>query len=447
MSGVEQQPGPAVRAAGDTVDASGPTPRRTYFPGLEGLRALAASAVVLHHSVTVAWPQYDGRPLAQVPFLAKVGHVSDGGVAVFFVLSGFLIYRPYVLAHLQGRLPLPARRFYWRRALRIVPAYWVALTFFWAIGQFSLGGPGTAWRYYAFAQIYSRSTVLGGIVPAWSLGTEMSFYLLVPAYAWALAALGRTIRRAAGPGRASAAEVPEDGRGPDAADGVDQEVDRRALVELVLGALLVASGYLARAAVSAADPSWRPLSFNWLLTNIDFFGAGMVVAVLSAWAAARSRAPRWSRTLGRSPELCWAAAVLLFVWFAVRIGPASFEVGYKGGYWQLRAATLTAISLLLLLPSVFGDQDRGPVRRVLRWGPVHWVGLVSYGLYLWHLPFLDRLTTQRNLVTGRPDWTGWVSGPIHLPTALLVAFGLGLTGAAASYYLVEQPLQRFKDRV
>src|SRR4051812_4045689 len=182
----EEAPVQAAEAVRASDDASPPTPRRVYFPGLEGLRAVAACAVVFHHSIAHAWPEYEAVPLHQVPIVARFGHVMDGGVAIFFVLSGFLIYRPFVTAHLSGRPQMPVKRFFWRRFLRIVPAYWVALTFFWAIGQYDLGGPGTAWRYYAFAQIYDRNTVLGGIVPAWSLNTEISFYLLIPLYAFAL---------------------------------------------------------------------------------------------------------------------------------------------------------------------------------------------------------------------------------------------------------------------
>ncbi len=388
---------------------------------------MAAGAVVFHHSVAHAWPQYDNVPLVQVPLLAKLAHVMDGGVAVFFVLSGFLIYRPFVAAHLAGRPQMPARRFYWRRLLRIVPAYWVALSFFWAIGQYHLGGPGQAWRYYAFAQIYDRNTVLGGIVPAWSLNTEISFYLLIPAYAWLL---GRLAQAWAARG-----------------EGEQGRVARRASVEGAAALMLFAAGYLARQVVSVADPGWRGLSFNWLLTNIDFFAAGMVVAVLSAWAVAQPDRLRWTGALGRSPGACWAAAAVVFTWFAWQIGPAGFATGYRGGYWQLRAAVLALVSLLLLVPAVFGDQDRGAVRRALRWGPVQWLGTVSYGLYLWHLPFLDRLDTHTNPITGVVEWKGWISGTIHLPAALLVAFGFGLACAAASHYVVERPLQRFKDRI
>ena len=55
------------------------------------------------------------------------------------MISGFLIYRPYVAAQLAARKPLRARAFFWRRLLRLVPAYWAALTFFWWLGNFDLG--------------------------------------------------------------------------------------------------------------------------------------------------------------------------------------------------------------------------------------------------------------------------------------------------------------------
>lgn len=91
----------------------------------------------------------------------------DGGVAVFFVLSGFLIYRPFALAR-QLRLPPPRLRlFWWRWLLRIVPAYWFALSFLWALGALDLGE--SWWRYFLLLQPYSSTTALGGLVQSWSL--------------------------------------------------------------------------------------------------------------------------------------------------------------------------------------------------------------------------------------------------------------------------------------
>ena len=167
-------------AAPGTADSARP---RVHFPCLEGLRALAALMVVAHHASSLAGS-------ARTPQLVRIpAEVMDGGVAVFFVLSGFLIYRPIAAAHQSGDVPAPWPGFLWRRLLRLVPAYWLALSFFWALGSFDLGADW--WRYYLFLQIYSRTTALGGLVQAWSLSTEVTFYLMIPL--WSI--LHRAVRR------------------------------------------------------------------------------------------------------------------------------------------------------------------------------------------------------------------------------------------------------------
>src|SRR5260370_42480308 len=86
---------------------------------LDGLRAAAAVAVVLTH---VAFQTGEVVRGAGGALLGRL----DAGVAVFFALSGFLLYRPYVAARWDGRPPPPVRRYALRRAARILPAYWLA---------------------------------------------------------------------------------------------------------------------------------------------------------------------------------------------------------------------------------------------------------------------------------------------------------------------------------
>src|SRR3954447_10575753 len=94
---------------------------RTRFPLMDSCRGLAALSVVAFH-VAVVGHLRDGT----------LGPLQDGlrgGVQVFFVLSGFLLYRPFVAARFEGR-EISLGRYGWSRFLRIVPAYWLALTFF-----------------------------------------------------------------------------------------------------------------------------------------------------------------------------------------------------------------------------------------------------------------------------------------------------------------------------
>lgn len=400
-----------AQTARDGTETTGPTPAQVHFGGFELLRAMAAVMVVVHHAASYAGPARSGR-------LHELAAVMDGGVAVFFVLSGFLIYRPFVAAHLAGRSAQHPAAFWWRRLLRIVPAYWVTLTFFWALGSFSLGAQW--WRYYLFLQIYSKTTVLGGVVQAWSLCTEMTFYLLVPVWA---SALGRLA-------------------------GFGRSVTVRASAHLGgCGALWLAA-VASRWGVERWAPSYRGLAFTWLPTNLDLFATGMALAVVSAWAIhdapLRTRLDR----LAQRVEPWWLAAGALFVWYAYRIGaPSGFEGGYTGWFWHRRQLVLGLFTLLLLVPAVFGDQARGWARRAWSWRPLVWVGGVSYGLYLWHFDWMKRSIQGSN---GLASWPGWVRTPpgdSSFVWLLAVGLGAGLLFAAVSWYLLEQPLQRYKRAV
>jgi peptidoglycan/LPS O-acetylase OafA/YrhL len=398
-----------TEAAREDTEATGPAAAGVHFAGFELLRAIAAAMVVVHHADSLAGAANAGR-------LHTLAAVGDAGVSVFFVLSGFLIYRPFVAAHATDRSAQHPLAFWWRRLLRIVPAYWLVLTFFWALGSFSLGSDW--WRFYLFLQIYSPETALGGVVQAWSLCTEMTFYLLVPGWA---ALVGWTLRRA--------------GRGP--TPGAH-----------VLGAgVLWLGGFASRLAIEAWWPSRRGLSFNWLPTNLDLFATGMALAALSVWAAQH---PRRADAIGRAAAPAgawWAAAAVLYAWYAYRVGPApSFAVGYEGWFWHRRQLVLAAFTVLLLVPAVFGPQDRGLVRRVWSWRPLAWVGTVSYGLYLWHFDWMKRSIAAYDGFGGL-RWRGWAMtapGDSSLWLLLAVGMGVGLLFAAASWYLLEQPLQRYK---
>ncbi|MER3453225.1 MAG: acyltransferase, partial [Acidimicrobiia bacterium] len=118
----------------------------------------------------------------------------DIGVSLFFLISGFLLYRPFAAGHLAGTGGMPLGRYLRRRWLRIVPAYWVALTFvLFVFRQKPHHGLGDLAIYYGFAQIYSQNHVRGGIQQAWTLNTEESFYLALPLYAAAVRRAGRRV--------------------------------------------------------------------------------------------------------------------------------------------------------------------------------------------------------------------------------------------------------------
>ena len=158
--------------------------RANRLPLVDSLRAIAALSVLLTHTAVAAG--VSGNPNSALsPYAQRL----DVGVVIFFLISGLLLYRPFVLARLSDRRAPATGPYAWRRFLRIVPAYWVALTIgaLWVgtsalqYGVFTAHG---APLYYLLAQTYSPHTLSGGLVQAWTLTIEVAFYAFLPVYAW-----------------------------------------------------------------------------------------------------------------------------------------------------------------------------------------------------------------------------------------------------------------------
>lgn len=327
-------------------------------------------------------------------------HLSVG-VSVFFVLSGFLLFRPFVVAHLTDTDRPRFAPYLARRLVRIYPAYWVALTIStWVVGL-NLGDWWGHLRFYALIQIYWGDTVLGGIIQAWSLATEVSFYLFLPL--WVLVVSRR--------------------RGT---------VEQRIRTHYLALAVLYATGLVVRAALRAGD---HKVGYGTLAANCDLFALGMGLAVASAAASVRRREPGGlMRTVADQPGVAWLAAGFCYLAVVTLRFPYGFDPPTVAQE-VLREVMFGAIAFLLVAPGVFGAQDQGVVRRVLRWRPLVAAGVVSYGVYLWHL------TVQLKL-----DEPG---SPIAPPTLLsLVVWSLPITLviATASWFVVERPLLRWVRR-
>jgi Acyltransferase family len=164
-------------------------PRLGRLTGVEGLRAVAASSIVVFHVWKYSSPS--GREV-DLGYLSRFAlpHLPTG-VTLFFTLSGYLLYRP-IAASLLATGQVPGVRSYLRnRALRILPAYWVVLTAVAVIlpaallrlssSELALGRladqPGILLSNALFLQNYIPASLETGIGPAWSLAVEVVFYL------------------------------------------------------------------------------------------------------------------------------------------------------------------------------------------------------------------------------------------------------------------------------
>ena len=382
--------------------STAPMPPRSRLTAFDGLRAVAALSVLAYH---VGLAEGLSRRGMMAPFIAEL----KAGVAVFFVISGCLLYLPYARALCTGG-PLPDWRGYaHRRALRILPGYWVALTIL-ALGPLaaSVITPNW-WRYYALAQIYNSDTVMGGLGVAWSLCVEVSFYAMLPLLAIAVARLARAQRRTT-------------------AVGV------QAAVLALLAICSVAIRFVLAGSVAAPIPHSGFVTATALTGFLDWFAAGMGLALLTSVWESGGRRLWWVAQLAARSTTCWALALAAFTAGALA----------QGGDLFLPLAGLTAHlaaglgALLIVLPAVAPDQADAPagVLRILRHPLALWLGAVSYGIYLWHVPLLQAIHGPLAGVPAHPADLMSAVGLLVLVTAGAIVLG------AASWYLVEQPARR-----
>lgn len=315
------------------------------------MRALAAASIVVYH----VWLYgADG----QAPFGTDLGIFNKpianlrAGVTLFFVLSGFLLFRPYVAAALRGTVGPSARSYFRNRALRILPAYWVILCVVTLMFERQLWQePQELVANLFLAQNYvpSYTEVLGpGIVPAWSLAIEVIFYLAVPLLGGA--AIYLATRKLVG--RVAAAFAP-------------------VLFMIVLG---IVSKVLLYQMPDDLQKVWS-LGF---FTHADWFAAGMALAVLRVlWEDDVFSLPRgW--------QLIAAVGALGF-------GALGMKLYYGGPLSHLEYQSIMAIGCGLILALVVLAEPGNGLVRFLSWKPIAVTGLASYSLFLWHDPLLRGL--------------------------------------------------------
>ena len=347
------------------------------FPLFDSLRGIAALLILIIHSA--GFSLLAGEESLTADFVNQLAIA----VVIFFVVSGFLLYRPFALARAEGR-PVPSLLAYgWRRVLRVVPAYWLALT---AVVLIVAGPaetlPTGATRdidyvtYFLFGQIYRDFPLqdFPAFPQAWSVCVEVSYYVALPLIVLAARAL---------PARTPRAWFTS---------------ELVLLGALFFGSLAFRAFVLPRPPPGASSTA-RCGSARRCRRAIDALAAGMLLAVLSvAW---RDRElPRWIAWIDRFPGIAWAIALAAYVAVSTLLG--------LHGFMFLTPADDVAQHLLfvigataLVAPAVFGDQSRGLVRRFLATRALLFVGTVSYGFYLYQFPGAVRAARAR--VRGRRE--------------------------------------------
>jgi peptidoglycan/LPS O-acetylase OafA/YrhL len=363
---------------------------RHYLPGMDGLRALAAIGVFCVHlnqilDVDVYWGVFD------LGLLMGNGEV---GVALFFVLSGFLLSRPFIV-HLRDGGPRPSLRRYWlHRIVRILPAYYLCLLLLvWLGGTWQAPeGRLDLLLHLLFVFNLAEFSILSIKPVFWTLAVEMQFYLLLPLVL----------------------------------------VLRRQLISWLL--VIAGASYLVHAGLNQWF-EWRiPWPWSdwqlWLrphgaVLNHSLFGH-LPHFILGIGAAALADRPSLRNLTPRGAGALWAL-VMFALLLLLGTGWAD-RVALPYGPYHLPGVPLLLSALVLLTPLA------GAVTQVLEYHPVRYLGRISYGIYLYHLPVMWLVDRQMML-------RGW-DAQMYSWQFSLAALSLSLAAASLSYFVVERPVQR-----
>jgi acetyltransferase len=359
---------------------------------LDALRAVAALSVLVAHAYLLSGPTGADE--------LKRSLVLSSGVWLFFALSGYLISGPFIDALVTGR-SLPQLHDYARRRFaRIFPAYLVALA---AVIAFGLAR-GTSIRWW---QLPVHGALVHNLVPneqqaiyrvSWTLTVELLFYLFVP-----LAAL--LIRRAY--------------RKP------------ISMTSVVVGtvALWMASVAWTLVSASAGDPTTSAWLRGLFPSMLSMFCPGIIVAAAVV---------HWRHTEVMPGWLTWICRHRRFVSFSAVVLAAVAALGTAGAdsvriYDLSRQCFALSFGLVVAL-AITRPQVRGVAGMILGW-----LGVISYGIYLWHGVLVQ--------VIERHGVTGWVplphGGTIALVVHVAYLLGLTLPLAWASWVFIERPAIRW----
>ncbi len=376
----------------------GPKPRGAGVPALNGIRGVAVALVLVGHS---------GIPGVTGGFI---------GVDIFFVLSGFLI-TSLLLDEIGRTGQLDLGSFWVRRARRLLPALLImvlaviaARLLFPPDAVSDLRNDATAaflwvanWAFVSHETDYfSQGAPPSPLQHTWSLGVEEQYYLIWPVLIAAVAVLLAVIARRRGKTPTIVA------------------VRRAVLVLAVLGTV----GSAAEAILMASDASLNRVYFGTdTRAQALLIGAAAAALLVRDWPAIMAGLPlihsRWVRWLAWGVPLA-GVAVLAAITHVATGSATEFHNGLL---------IVVAVAAVAVIAPVALEQN-GPVAWVLSTPPLVALGVISYGVYLWHWPVFLVLNGERT------DWSGYALFAARCAVTLVLAVG--------SWWLIERPVRRWR---
>lgn len=383
MSAVTQS---GLEAAPPVLAGTAPPKEHVHIPPLDGVRGVAILAVLASHTSETMIGEFG---VANAFF--KLGQLGWMGVDLFFVLSGFLITG--ILYEAKERAQY-FKNFYARRALRIFPLYYFALTFVLIVSAvipaFAMTGtanPAWMWPYLTnFVLGMNGAGSFGVLDHFWSLAVEEHFYLVWPAIVFFLS--------------------------------------RRSLMIVAGCALIVV--FLLRVSVTDLETGMQMSGYVFTPMRMDGLAAGSLIALAA-------RGPGGIGALLKPAAIVAPVALIMFASIVVWRSTSSYHDAFIGtiGLSLLWAAFGSMLVLSLTWRPMSGLMSTAVLR---------WFGKYSYGLYVWHPLIIIPLMHS--------DFSRSLRGDNVVLGSLMMAFALTLSigVAIASWNLFEKQFLKLKVR-
>jgi peptidoglycan/LPS O-acetylase OafA/YrhL len=379
------------------------------LPQIDALRGIAILAVFVQHLGDRFRPFVEERvaartPAELAPWILTVLHHAFWGVDLFFVLSGFSLSLGLIQSlspdrdERRGRLEV--RSFYLRRAARILPAFFVAIGVMIAVHPLVVRLPGFAGAVATHLVLLQGYVLPGGIVfigAAWSLTTEAHFYLLLPLLARPL------LRR--------------DPRAP-----LRRFAFGFALCALVWGARALLHAWVLEPGVHS--PILEATQRRWIVSRLDQFVLGALAAAAYTEVA---RVPHARRAAARAAPLAFGLSIAALP-IAFKLEGASYLS--PGGSFPYALISLATAALVLSAALC-----EGGARRLLAPAPLRAIGIISYGVFLYHQLAIGLVGSW----LGANESLSWASLGWNGALALALASSMGL----ASWIAIERPILRW----
>jgi peptidoglycan/LPS O-acetylase OafA/YrhL len=374
-----------------------PTDRLAPIDGLRGIAALLVA--IAHHRMDPQWILY--WPVTFIQYTLS----GSLAVVVFFAVSGFLL--AYLATREHDRTgSFSIRDFYIRRCFRILPLYCLALgvAIYVAspVGPFPVSPPerfgwivDNLWRFLTFTSNWSLALNLlgdhstGALGILWTIAVEFQFYAIFP---FAFLALLRC--------------------------------STRQRIIALAGIVLLAFAYRLIAYLhTTTPPPWfpQPLTYYASLSYADVFAFGAI----AGWVSAKGVAREIARSPGAGP------ALLLIILFAILAWNRTLVDAFTPLYTVATAIAGVAAACLLVWITANGS---APIVRLLSYGPLSTIGILSYGIYLWH-PMSGDIYSA--FLTWQPS--SMIGINIRGALSLALYFGCAFILATISYIAVERP--------